>query len=140
MILIKGRNVQFQMSDGKWISPSRRYGLIHDPDGTQLPRCFVYLGPYKTTSQRVPLTRDAEAYFGPDYQGTAAVVDVPRGPWEPLGDAVQIRYDRPGTRYRGKYYHFFNEKTVVQLSKCKNHFRIELQDGCIVNWRGFVYP
>ena len=140
MILIKGKNVSFEMADGRWLHLPKGYGIIHDPDGSHLERCSVYVGPYKVFSQRAKLTKEAEAYFGPDYQGMTAEVDVPLGPWSPIGEATQIRYYRPGTKYRGKYFHFFEGKTPVRISKCKKHFQIELPGGCIVNWRGFVYP
>lgn len=140
MILIKGRRVQLEMADGRWIVPPARHGIIHDPDGVQLPKCSVFVGPYTTTRTPAPMTRDAEAYFGSDYQAVSAVVDVPKGPWALVGEAVQIRYDRPGTKYRGKYFHFFEKRTTVQIFRCRRHLRVELQHGCIVNWRGFVYP
>lgn len=139
MILIKGQNVKFEMSDGGWVAPPSSHGIIHDPDGSQLERCFVYVGPYKATNEQISLTKDAKSYFGPDYKGTKATVDVPDGPWNLVGEAVQILYRRPG-KYRGKYFHFFNQKTTVLISKCRNHFRMELPNGCIVNWRGFVFP
>lgn len=138
-ILIKGKDVKFQMTDGRWIVAPADYGMIHDPDGKRLDRCFVYVGPFKNSGESVALTNDAETYFGSKSHGLKAVVDVPKGPWTPLGQATQILYRRPG-KFKGKYFHFFDKKTTVLISRCRNHFRIELQNGCIVNWRGFVYP
>jgi hypothetical protein len=139
MILIKGKQVKMEMANGKIVRAPASYGIIHDPDGSQLPKCFVFIGPYKTSKKPVEMTGDAKSYFGSDYKPTSAVVDVPRGPWKSMGDVVQIFYKRPG-KYAGKYFHLFDKRTTVLLSKCRNHFRLELPGGCIVNWRGFVYP
>jgi hypothetical protein len=139
MILIKGKEVRCEMSDGSIFHPPARYGLIHDPDGKQLPKCYVFIGPYKTSKKPVEMTSDAKSYFGSDYKPTGAVVDVPDGDWHPMGDVVQIFYKREG-KYKGKYFHLFAKRTTVVLSRCKSHFRLELPSGCIVNWRGFVYP
>lgn len=146
MILIKGHSVSFEMADGQWIKVPKTHGIIHDPDGHQLPKCVVYVGPYTTNKNRFGkgqerhLTKDAEQYFGPDYVGTGAWVDVPVGPWSPKGESVQIRYYRTGTKYRGKYFHMFETRTTTVIASCKRFYRIELPGGCIVNWRGFVYP
>jgi hypothetical protein len=140
MILIKGYDVQIQLEGGGWLNPPVEYGIIHDPDGVQLPKCSVYIGPYKRSSIRASMTSDAKKYFGNSYVGVQAITTVPvNSDWKYLGNSIQIRYRRVG-KYKHKYFHFFKGNTVVQITKCDKYYRIQLPEGCIVNWRGFVYP
>ena len=139
MILIKGKDVKCEMADGSMFHPPASYGIIHDPSGAQLPKCAVFFGPYRKSSKKADLTGDAKAYFGPDYDGKIAQINVPDGPWHPMGDAVQIFYRRPG-KYAAKYFHVFDKRVPVLLSRCKDHFRLDLKSGCTINWRGFVSP
>lgn len=139
MIIIKGHDIHIQKEDGKWLNPPKSYGMIHDPTGTQLDKCYCYIGPYKKSNKHIDLNSDAKQYFGPSYTGIQVVVDIPKGPWVPVTNAVQILYRRRG-KYEGKYFHFFNKKTTVLVTRCKKHLRLEFPNGCIVNWRGFVYP
>lgn len=139
MILIKGRAVKLEMADGSYVRVPVSYGMIHDPDGGSLGKCFVFVGPYKTTRKRVEMTGDAKSYFGPDYEARGAVVDVPSGPWNSIGDAVQIFYQRPG-KHAARYYHLFDKRAKVSVARCRRFLRIDLGHGCIANWRGFVYP
>jgi len=139
MILIKGKDVKCEMADGSVFHAPVSYGIIHDPEGKQLSKCVAYLGPYRTNKKPIEMTSDAKQYFGSDYDARSAVVNIPDGEWKPMGTVTQIFYKRPG-KYEGKYFHLFNKNTKVLLSRCKNHFRLEMPNGCIVNWRGFVYP
>jgi hypothetical protein len=142
MIVIKGSHVRFELADGSIVHPPASFGMIHDPDGETLSKCDVYVGPYKKGRKEVPLTRHARSYFGRSYVTRSANVDVPGGPWNPVGDVVQIFYRRPATtqtaKHRGNYFH--KMKKPVGLSKCRSFYRLELPDGCIVNERGFVFP
>ena len=117
----------------------KAFGLIHDPEGAQLSRCFVYVGPYKLTKKPIESTSAAKDYFGSGFDMMQAIVDVPTGNWNPVGRASQVLYYRPG-QYAGRYYHLFEKNVSVTISKCRNHFCIELPGNCVVNWRGFVYP
>jgi len=147
-ILIKGDHVRFEMTDGSMVTLPEAHGIIHDPEGYQLPYCDVYFGPFETTRQRVELTKKAKAYFGRGYEGNRAIVDVPiEGPWEPIGESIQIFYKRRGKDTR-KFYH--PKKQPVRLSRCTarvaregasgTFYRLELPNGCVLDDRGFVWP
>ena len=140
MILIKGRAVAFEMADGREIVCPRSYGMIHDPEGRDLPRCAVFVGPYTRTKKRVDLTDSAADYFGSGYDACQAEIDVPSGPWKSQGEIAQIYYVRTGISHAGSYHHRFAESATVRLSRCRSFYRVDLPRGCVVNWRGFVDP
>jgi hypothetical protein len=154
MIVVKGSNVKFELTRpagapsatknphkiaGKVISLPAAYGIIHDPEGEHFDRCECFFGPYKSTQRKVEMTSKAKAYMGPSYPARFAVVDVPRGPWNSVGEVAQIFYRRPG-RYSGKYFHPFKDGYAPTLSKCGRFYRLSLPGGCIVDDRGFVFP
>jgi len=139
-ILIKGDHVRFEMTDGSMVTLPVEHGIIHDPEGYQLPYCDVYFGPFEVMRQRVELTKKAKAYFGRGYEGQRAIVDVPfEGPWEPIGKSVQIFYKRRGKDQR-KFFH--PQTQPVAISRCVvrdiTHYRLELHNGCVLDDRGFV--
>jgi hypothetical protein len=140
-ILVKGTKVVFLMKDGSKIRPKASFGMIHDTEGEVFDKCTVFVGPYKKT-RRTPKTIPSKAtrYFGDQYQTHECIVNVPSGPWKPLGEVVQILYERTkGSKYAAKYFHIFKTKSP-RLSKCGAYYRLNLQDGCIVDDRGFVFP
>lgn len=148
MILIKGDCVQFDMAGGGKIIVPERYGIIHDTEGQELDRCDIFIGPFRRTSRRVQMDKRAKDYFGKEYHARGATVDVPKGPWNPVGEVVQIWYRRPASekpaKYKGVYYHPFYKRMFkrkpVMLSRCGRFYRLELPEGCIANDRGFVFP
>src|SRR5271156_6191660 len=114
-IIIKGSHVRFELKrpdgapsaekkpkeiSGKIVVLPVGYGIIHDPDGAHFDRCECFFGAYKSTQRPVEMTTKAKAYMGPSYPARFAVVDVPRGPWNSVGEVAQIFYKRPG-RYSG---------------------------------------
>lgn len=131
------------MDDGARVVLPPKFGIIHDPEGVDLPKCNVYLGPYEISRKQATLTKAAAAYFGHSYRGRVARVDVPKGPWNVVGSARVIFYERPG-RYQGRYFHPFYKKAAfpkpLLLRKCGAFFKLDLPDGCVVNDRGFVFP
>jgi len=139
MIIIKGQDIHLQREDKSWINPPMNYGMIHDPEGLNLDRCYVYIGPFKKSKEKIQLDADARNYFGNRYEGTAVVVDIPNGSWKQVCNIIQILYKRRG-QFEGKYFHMFKKNTQVILSKCGKYYRLEFPDNCVVNWRGFVYP
>lgn len=142
-VLIKGSHVRFEMTDGSIKKLPVKYGIIHDPEGVVYSRCDIYFGPYRATRQKAELTRKAAAYFGGNYDGKKASVNVPDSGWKSVGQVVQIFYRRPG-KYEGNYFHPWfkhaKKKTPLTLSKSGSFYLLALPDGCIVNDRGFVYP
>jgi hypothetical protein len=154
VIIIKGSHVRFELRrpegapsaskkpreiSGKIVVLPVAYGIIHDPDGEHFERCECFFGPYKGTRRQVEMTSRAKAYMGPSYPATFAVVDVPRGAWNSVGEVAQIFYRRPG-RYQGKYFHPFKDGYGPMLSKNGRFYKLALAGGCIVDDRGFVFP
>lgn len=138
-LIIKGNSVVFVMKDGQRLRCPPSYGIIHDPDGEHFSRCEVFIGPIKKTQRRpTKSTNKANRYFGTRYVQKVALVDVPKGPWNPVGECVEILYKRPG-QYANKYFHIFKKRSPM-VSKCKRYYRLNLKDGCIIDDRGFVFP
>jgi len=134
--LIKGREISFDTTDGETIELPIAYGMIHQPDGPK--KCHVYFGPYKKTKEAVTeLPRIANAYFGSDYKGHVAYIDIPSGKWRTVGEVDVIFYDRPG-EHRDYYRHKFDRP--IPLSRNGKFYRLSLPSGCVVNDRGFVTP
>jgi hypothetical protein len=141
-VLVKGYKVIFKMKDGSRITARSSYGIIHDPEGQVYDRCTVYVGPVVHTKRRPnAVTSKAKRYYGSKYQPHVVQVEVPtHGPWKPCGEVVEILYERTkGSQYEGKYFHIF-KRFSPKLLKCKSYYRLELQGGCIVDDRGFVFP
>jgi hypothetical protein len=140
-IVVKGSKVIFLMKDGSKIRPKSSFGIIHDTGGEVFDRCVIFVGPYKKTRKKAekPPTA-ATRYFGSNYTQHECIVNIPSGPWKYLGEVVQILYERTkGSKYAAKYFHVFKTKSP-RLSKCGSYYRLNLQDGCIVDDRGFVFP
>ena len=134
--LIKGREISFDMTDGETIELPITHGMIHSPDTSK--KCHVYFGPYQKTREAVSeLPRIANAYFGSDYKGRVAYLDIPNGKWRPVGEVDVIFYDRPG-EHRDYYRHKFAKP--IPLSVNGRFHRLSLPNGCVVNDRGFVTP
>jgi hypothetical protein len=145
VIYIKGDHVKFETPDGSVITLNPRYGIIHDPEGSSLNRCAVYFGPYKATKQKVELDRTGKKYFGPNYTGLRVFVDVPEGPWNSVSEVVKIFYRRPAANrvaiYKGKYFHPYKKLgKPLLLQRSGSYFKVQAPTGCIINWRGFVFP
>lgn len=153
MILVKGDQVAFGTTESTdasrpdaFLPP--RWGMIHDPDGEQLPRCEVYFGPYRRLpapkrgrEARLVLTRAAKDYFGPSYQATPIVVERPKQNWKHVAYVVKIFYvrGRRGGIHPGAYHHSFKGQPLL-LESSGSFFRLSLRDGCIVDDRGYVFP
>ena len=139
-ILIKGRSVVLYMIDVPDMIRPAGHGIIHDPAGKLLPRCDVFIGPYSRGRRPAEMDGDGKAYFGRNYQATSASVDVPSGPWKPVGQARGILYERDRGHHANekRYRHMF--KRPVDVERCGTVIRLRLPAGCVVNFRGFVNP
>lgn len=140
-IQIKGRRVAFEMEGGRIHTLPPSYGMIHDPTGKFFPKCHVFFGPYQRTETPVSKTSLETAYYGSNYPGKEARLELPRGPWRIVGNVVQIFYWRPG-RHEGAYFHPFATQTQrpLQLAQSGRFYRLSLPESCVVNERGFVWP
>lgn len=155
MIIVKGEAVAFEMQRpagapearddpqntyGRILKLPRNYGIIHDPDGEEIPRCECLIGPYTRTRQRANLTRLAKHYFGKNYPAVIVSVDRPqKSKWQMIGEVAQIFYERRG-KYAAKYFHPFKTGYGPTLLKQGRFYRLALARGCIVDDRGFVFP
>ena len=139
-ILIKGCAVALIMSDERLLVRPASHGIIHDPTGRQLPRCDVFVGPYRRSKQPAQLDSHGVQYFGRRYEATDASVDMPAGPWRPAGQARAIIYRRErGVHANAKpFRHVF--RRPVDVERCGSMLRLRLPNGCVVSWRGFVNP
>jgi hypothetical protein len=138
VIIVKGERVVLVMKNGSTKKLPASYGILHDPDGKELPRCSVLLGPVRRTQQSIDGGRKGRAYFGSKYQMRRAVVAKVKGLWRPIGEVIEIRYTRRG-RHAANYFHPFKSFSPT-LSKNGRFYRLELRDGCIYDDRGFVFP
>ena len=136
MWLIKGREISFDMDDGETLVLPKAYGMVHSPDTAK--KRYVYFGPFQKTKKPVSdLPQLAHAYFGNDYKGHVASIDIPDGSWRSVGRVTVIFYDRPG-EHADYYRHEFS--TPVPLSSNGRWHRLSLPEGAVVNDRGFVRP
>lgn len=138
-LIVKGDHVIFRMADGssKRLSPS--YGIIHDPDGAILPKCSVFIGPCRRTSQAIEHSSKSKAYFGKKYVARKAVIaKIPQSGWQEIGEVKEILYERRG-KHAGRYYHPFKSFSPTLL-KSGRFYRLELRNGCLLDDRGFVFP
>ena len=142
MILIKGNAVILETVDGEEIPLPKHYGIIHDPEGDDLPRCEVFFGPYRLLAGRPEgTTRSAVKYFGRHYQPRLMMVNIPENGWRFEALIVQILYKRGlrGAHHAGGFHHPF-QKAPLTLSRSGRYRRLSLPNGCIVDDRGFVFP
>lgn len=143
-ILIKAGEVRLKLKNGHTIRRPMSHGIIHDESGRSLPRCVVFLGPFKKTRQRADMDGADKAYFGRRYEGRVADLSAlqselakPESSWKTVGEVVTIWYKRDG-EHANRYFHNF--KAPVTLSRSGKFMKLSLQNGCTYNWRGFVYP
>ena len=144
-ILVKGGEVDLILVDdeenylsGNTIVLPAGYGMCHDESGRNLPKCSLFFGPIQTTAERVSkLPKNAAQYFGGDYEGLKARIDVPSGKWNSVGRVKEILYYRPG-RYEGDWRHEF--EVPVALFRQGRWYRMQLPRGCVVTWRGIEKP
>ena len=137
-MIIKGDKVVFIMKNGTTKRMPPGYGMMHDPDGKDFPRCSVFIGPVKRTQQPLEGGRKAKAYFGSKYKTRKAIVERIGGSWTPVGEVTEIRYTRYG-KHAAPYFHPFKSFSPT-LSKCGRFYRLELRNGCIIDDRGYVFP
>lgn len=138
MIFVLGGEVELDLIDGNTIVTPRGYGLCFDPSGKELHRCSVFIGPIVTSNEKVESLPDwAEKWFGSDYQGRKARVDIPEKGWKSVGQAEDILYFRPG-EHAADWLHKFSKP--VPISKSGRWYRMKLPKDCRITWRGIERP
>ena len=142
-VQVKSTRVQFESSDGRRIKLPSGYGCVHDPSGHKLPRCTVYFAPFSLTGRPAKMDLYDRKWFGADYKGVQAIVDVDASRWEPVARVTKVFYLRRGARAPFGFHHTFEVKNL-ELSKGRvgrsTVYKLELPYGCVVDDRGFVFP
>lgn len=149
-ILVKGHLVKCLLDDGRIFAPPVDFCLAHDPSGQVVERCVVLVAPYTDLGRDLTGLSDSDVASARNYFGSRAIlrkatVDLPRGPWSPLGDVVEVFYARTGSRKRrGKYHHPYRDRLrhPVHLEQSLDGvgYRLVLPNGCKLDHRGFVWP
>lgn len=157
-IFVRGDIVSVLLTTDVLVELPEDWGLIHDPSGMCTDKCEVFIAPYSQgrrlrTSEVPKVGRDARAYYGNTDQLHDATIEIPRGPWERVGDIRCINYDRYG-ELEGPYYHdtdvpkkrsdrailLRQRRSETLLGQRVKAFRISLPDGCKITQHGFVWP
>lgn len=121
------------------------YVLVHDPGGTLLSKCDLYVVKWRSTAKnrativRPELMRTARAYFGSNSHITRGTVDIPKGRWQRVAKVQFIRYRREGDD-NNNYEHEYDVPVDLMYCRTPLAWRLPLPEGCIVNARGFVRP
>ncbi len=139
-IRVESDRVAFDMVDGKKLKLPASYGTLHDQEGTVLPKCDVFFGPFKKTKKPVEMSRSERRYFGAQHR--AVLAELPKIPvdgWKKVGDVVMIYYVRRGHRAPGGFHHPFKSRHPT-LYKQGRLYKLSLGTGCLVDDRGYIYP
>lgn len=157
VLLIRGDIVSCELDDGRTVEFPESWGLVHDPVGSCVDPCEIFVAPYTLVSTpRTPLPHkviaSAKEYWGDGYELESGTVVIPEGPWDRVGRIVRVYYDRYG-ELASKYQHpfkdvendaaiLYKQKRSQSYGKAGAHtaYRISLPDGCVINAHGFVWP
>jgi hypothetical protein len=148
MLIAKGRSCRFDLASGRTVRAPSGAGMLHDPEGTNWPRCSILFASFTRGPVAPDMQRSARSYFGSGYQAGKGKLDAPPKPlegWTEIGEVKTIWYTRMGNIYGGKpfFHHFKKSMFRGRLPVLYRHgrfMRLELPAGCTVNARGFVSP
>lgn len=143
-LLVKGDAVKLELEKGPPVELPEQWGFIHDPTGLYCNRCDIYIAEYRisnpaATQVSPKLASIARAYFGDLKNLRQGTVELPIGPWQPVGRVVKIYYNRYGER-SGPYYHPFKTPVDVHRQADGRAYLLSLPDRCVVDSHGFVWP
>jgi hypothetical protein len=143
-VMVRGDCSHLDLEDGRTLHLPDGWGLLHDTIGRCTHRCDIFIVPYRCGRRRVDrgsdgVVKTATEYFGRAEELYEGTVEMPPGPWEPVGRVVTIYYDREGDQ-GGYYYHPFAEPVPLFEQRHGRAYKLALPRGCIVNRRGFVKP
>jgi hypothetical protein len=142
-IRVESDRLMFELENGKVVKLPPSYGTIHDEEGVYLPRCEVFFGAYKKTSQPAKMSRSHRRYFGADHKAKLArLPKIPIDGWKEVGKVSKILYVRKGTRAPGGFHHpfTFNGSHRPILYKQGRLYKLSLGEGCLVDDRGYRFP
>lgn len=152
MLLVKGRAVSFDLTDGAEIDAPTDSSLLHDPTGRYWKKTSCLVMPIRKDGDEDDgddFTRD---YYGKNYQTRVGDVTLPPkrlDAWRYEGDVEEIWYTRPGKKYPGRYRHQFNGRNLrtlvkgtgrVRLYSRGSIFRLDMPRGAVADGRGFFWP
>lgn len=143
-LLVRGDLVKLKLQGGEIVELPDDFGLIHDPVGGVCDRCVIYITAYALNGNPVvsmphELESIARAYFGNHGKLVDGSVELPDGPWQPVGEVVRIYYARYGNQ-KGLYYHAFKRPVALHKQSRGPAYKLVLPDGCVVDSHGFVWP
>jgi hypothetical protein len=150
-LICKGTSSSFSLQEGrKRVGAPRGAALLHDPSGAAWPKCSVLFMSFNRTAETVTMTKDAGYYLGEDYEARKGKCTLPPralAEWETIGLVKMIWYTRTGIYAPGRYKHPFGvERKLLfrgdlpMLRRYEQSMRLDLASGCVVNYRGFVWP
>lgn len=157
MLIDKGEEVGFVLTDGRTIDAPKLAGMLHDPSGRSWPKCSLLVMSYRRSTKPATdkqLSGESRDYFGRDYEACVSMIDTPPkaiGEWKFVGEVKRLYYWRPG-RHQGTYKHDINKPRVLlrlmflfrgemkaRLYRRGRVYRLEL-DKCHLDDRGVVRP
>lgn len=149
MLIAKGYEVAFKMKAGsRVVRAPKAYAMLHDPGGASWPKTSVLVAPFRRLGSSSPPSGDASSYFGYDpRRGELELPPKGLSAWREVGEVAEIDYWRTGT-HEGEYFHrfkgggwlFSSSQPLPLLYRRGRLMRLELGQGAVLNWRGFVYP
>ena len=136
-IIVKGGLVEFVMDSRPLVLP-KSYVMVHDTDGASLDKTSLFFGPAELTDEAITeVPPEAKWYFGDSYQARVAILDIPDGQWDLVGQVTEITYFRPG-KLESDWRHEFYEKQP--LYKQEHWYWLRLPENAIIDHRGIVRP
>lgn len=141
---MRGDVVKLKLRNGRMLNVPDDWGMVHDPTGTCINRCDVYLTRYViknpvVTQMEPKFASIARAYFGDLKNLVAGSVELPRGPWHLIGQVERIFYARYGN-LEGMYYHPFKLPVDLHEQQGGGAYLLSLPERCVIDSHGFVWP
>jgi hypothetical protein len=138
-ILVKGGRVDLYLeNESSPVVLPPDYGLVHDPNGRDLDKCSLFVGPIEVTDEPISqMPPEAVEYFGSDYEARKAFLDVPNEGWNLVGRVVEIVYFRPG-KLEDDWRHKFD--APQELYRSGGWYLLRFPEDCKLTHRGIEKP
>jgi len=138
-ILVKGGRVDLYLeNESSPVVLPPDYGLVHDPNGRDLDKCSLFVGPIEVTDEPISqMSPEAVEYFGSDYEARKAFLDVPNEGWNLVGRVVEIVYFRPG-KLEDDWRHKFD--APQELYRSGDWYLLRFPEDCKLTHRGIEKP
>ena len=146
-LLVKGDEVAFfRAADGAKTTCPASFFMLHDITKKHFRRCDFFLArPMPVPVCHVVFdeqtVKEAKEYYGNSTKLVGVGVDLPVGPWKSVGVVDEIHYRRRASgRFTGPYFHPYDPHVPLYASSSGMGWRVQLPEGCVVNWHGFITP